>query len=96
MVDPFQSDSLFTGKDVKNRKMLIMIFVPIIVFALFAVSAFLISIVAIRRIRFHPECACKKIMEENPPCDKNKNIVLPAAKDIIELSTTPTVVNSLS
>jgi hypothetical protein len=77
MVDPFRSDLVFHGKDLKNRKILMFIFIPLIIFSLFAVSAFLISIVAIRRIRFHPECACKKLLEENPPSTKNQNIILP-------------------
>ena len=42
------------------------VFVPLIIFSVLALAALIVSIVAINRSRLHPDCACRRIMEENP------------------------------
>lgn len=76
MVDPFERDTLLPGTNTRSRKLILAIFVPLIILAIFAISAFFMSIVAIQKARFHPECACKQILEENPPSTKYHNIML--------------------
>lgn len=65
MFDPFEPDSLMHRKDLTNRKTLLFIFVPLLVFSVVAITALYMSTKALDQSYTHPECACKRIAREN-------------------------------
>lgn len=66
MFDPFESDSLFKRKELGQRKVLLWIFVPLLVCVVCSGFAVYWAWYAWERSTVHPQCACRRILKENP------------------------------
>ncbi len=65
MFDPFESNSLVRRKELGNQKVLLCIFLPLVIFCIVSGVALYLAMQATERSYIHPECACRKIMEQN-------------------------------
>jgi len=74
MQDPFEPDSVFKGKELRNRKILLFIFVPLLIVLVLSGVAVYMASLALQRSYVHPECACRKILEEVPSAATQKPI----------------------
>lgn len=59
MVDPF-------GQSIKPKKSWFAVYLPLFIIGAFAVSAFVLSLVAIDRVHIHPNCACRNLNNSQP------------------------------
>jgi hypothetical protein len=66
MVDPFRPASVLQGRTLSNRKILFFIFLPLLIFGLLSLGAFIISVAALNRANIHPDCACRKLVPHAP------------------------------
>jgi len=92
MVDPFEPASVLKGSQLRNRKILMIVFIPLIIFSVLALAAFVVSIVAFNRAKVaqvHPDCACRKIMEENPISARHQPLMLLADPEAPETWMSP-------
>ena len=63
-MDPFEESSVLNVRQVGNRKLLAIIFVPLLIVSIFSIIALYTSYAALERATVHPECSCKKFMHE--------------------------------
>ena len=74
MFDPFESNSLLKRKELGQRKVLLLIFVPLILFSIISGISLYMAWQASERSYIHPECACRRILKENPRVEFEKPI----------------------
>ncbi len=74
MFDPFESDSLLKRKELGQRKVLLWIFVPLFVCLVLSGFALYLAWQASDRSYVHPQCACRRILKENPHLEQQQPI----------------------
>lgn len=74
MFDPFEPTSLLKRKELGQRKVLLWIFVPLLIMGLVSTLALYWAWQASERSYVHPECACRRILQQNPHWEQQQPI----------------------